>query len=98
MKLSDKLRQARTNLIERLEALNSAATDRVFTDDEQNAWTAASAEVAALDAQIKQAEQREELTRSSARPGDPPHARSRSSCRRGARLSSQRADVPARHR
>jgi HK97 family phage major capsid protein len=64
MRLSDKLRQAKATLTDRMDALNAGAVDehgeaRVFTASEQAAWDAALAQVKALEPQIESALMRE---------------------------------------
>jgi len=55
MRLSDALKTKRADLIDRMEALAKKADgeNRLFTSDEQAAWTAAEAEAKSLDAQLE---------------------------------------------
>lgn len=72
MRYSDKLKQAREAVVNRMTGLNETAgkEGRAFTADEQKRWDDSKAEVAGLDAQIKSALDREEFERN-ARGGAP---------------------------
>ena len=92
MKRSDKLRQAREAVVEKLRTMETDAADRIFTDDERKAFDGLIADIKGIDEQIESAITAEEAIRGEhPSPGNRPIARLR---RRGdPRLHQQGADV-----
>ena len=68
MKRSDKLRQARVALVEKLKTMETDAADRIFTDDEQKAFDGLIKEINGIDTQITSAVTAEEAIAAIIRP------------------------------
>lgn len=61
MKTSDELRQERSSILDKMEALNERAKDRNFTDDEKAQWSDYEKSVSDLEDRIKREERAEEI-------------------------------------